>query len=46
MAHRITIMLDEDVFKKLRTIQSKRIAQSTASYSFSRAVNDALRGNL
>lgn len=46
MAQRITIMLDEDIVKKLRMIQSKKLQSTNASYSFSRTVNDMLRKNL
>jgi len=46
MSRRITIVLDDDNIKKLRTIQAKRIKESDKSVSFSRVINDVLRKNL
>jgi len=46
MAKRITIMLEDDLVKKLHEIQAKQIKQSTKSVSFSRVVNEALRKGL
>jgi metal-responsive CopG/Arc/MetJ family transcriptional regulator len=46
MAKRITIILDDDLLKKLHEIQAKQIKQSTKSVSFSRVVNEALRKGL
>ena len=46
MAKRITIILDDDLRKKLHEIQAKLIKQSTKSVSFSRVLNDVLRKNL
>jgi len=43
MSKRVTIMIDEDLDKKLRIRQAKRIQQEQSSYSYSRAVNDTLR---
>jgi hypothetical protein len=43
MSKRVTIVLDDDLIKKLRTIQSKNIAKSKESTSFSGTVNDELR---
>ncbi len=43
MAKRITVVLDDVVAKKLRTIQSKKLAKSAESVSFSRVINDELR---
>jgi len=43
MAKRITVVLDNELVKKLRIIQSKKIAKSRKSLSFSRVVNDELR---
>ena len=40
---RITIGMDDDVVKKLRIIQSKRISKSIEHVSFSSVVNDQLR---
>jgi len=46
MSRRITIVLDDDNIKKLRTIQAKKIKESDKSVSFSRVINDVLRKNL
>ncbi len=43
MSRRITIVLDDDLVKKLRTIQSKKLAKSNKSISFSSVINDELR---
>ncbi len=46
MANRITIMLDDDLVKKLHEIQAKQIKQSTKSISFSHVMNEVLRKGL
>ena len=43
MAKRITIMLEDDLLKKLHEIQAKQIKQTGKSVSFSRVLNDVLR---
>jgi hypothetical protein len=43
MSKRITIVLDDDLVKKLRIIQSKKIAKSEKSISFSKTMNEELR---
>ena len=40
---RVTIMLDDDLNKKLRIKQAITIKDLAEHYSFSRAVNDTLR---
>ncbi len=40
---RITIVLDDEVIKKLRAIQSKKISKLMEHVSFSSLVNDELR---
>ena len=40
---RVTIMIDDDLDKKLRLRQAKMIQQEQSSYSYSRVVNDTLR---
>ena len=42
----VTILIDDDLDKKLRHRQAKKILQEQASYSYSRAVNDTLRKGL
>jgi len=46
MSKRVTIMIDEDLDKKLRIRQSKFIQQEQTSYSYSRVVNEILRKSL
>jgi len=46
MAKRITIMLDDDLVKKLHEIQAKQIKASTKSVSFSRILNEVLHKGL
>ena len=43
MSQRITIVLDDDLVKKLREKQSSLIKKSSTSISFSRVVNETLR---
>ncbi len=46
MGKRVTIMIDDDLDKKLRLRQAKMIQQEQSSYSYSRALNDILRKSL
>ncbi len=46
MAKRVTIMLDNDLDKKLRLLQAKAIQSTTSSVSFSKAINEVLRTSL
>ena len=46
MGKRITIVIDEDLIKKLHEIQAKKIKESTKSVSFSGVVNETLRKSL
>jgi hypothetical protein len=43
MAKRVTIMIDEDLDKKLRIKQAKMIQQEQTSYSYSRIINETIR---
>jgi hypothetical protein len=43
MTKRITICLDDEVVKKLRNIQAKKLIKSEGSISFSKVINDELR---
>jgi len=43
MSKRVTIVIDENLDKKLRLRQAKIIQQEKSAYSYSRVVNDALR---
>jgi len=46
MSKRVTIMIDDDLDKKLRIRQAKMIQQEQSSYSFSRTLNEILRKEL
>ena len=46
MGKRITIVLDDDLLKKLREKQAKLIKESIKSVSFSSVVNQTLRKNI
>ncbi|GBH34824.1 hypothetical protein NZNM25_16150 [Nitrosopumilus zosterae] len=43
MSKRVTIMIDEDLDKKLRLRQAKLIQQEQTSYSYSKVLNESLR---
>jgi len=43
MSKRVTIVLDDDLIKKLRIIQAKKFTKSNTYVSFSGVVNDELR---
>jgi len=43
MSKRVTIVLDDDLDKKLRLRQAKIIQKENASCSFSRVVNNSIR---
>ena len=46
MSKRVTIVLDDNLVKKLRDKQAKLIKESAKSVSFSRVVNEAIRKSL
>ena len=46
MAKRITIMIDDDLDKKLRLLQAKNITKSQKSVSYSRTLNEVLRKSI
>ena len=46
MAKRVTIMLDDDLDRKLRLVQAKAIQSTTSSVSFSGVLNEVLRNSL
>ena len=46
MSKRVTIVIDEDLDKKLRERQAKMIKQENSSYSYSRVLNETLRKTL
>jgi len=43
MGKRVTVVLDDDILKKLHDIQAKLIKDSKAHVSFSGVLNDTLR---
>lgn len=46
MSKRITVMLEDEVIKKLRIIQAKEIKDSSSAVSLSSVINDVLNKNL
>jgi len=46
MGKRVTIVLEDDLLKKLHDIQAKLIKDSKANVSFSAVLNDTLRTGL
>lgn len=46
MAKRITIVMDDDLVKKLHEIQAKKIRESSKSVSFSAVLNECLASEL
>jgi len=46
MSKRVTILIDDNLEKKLRQLQAKRISQKQTSYSYSKVINDLLRKSL
>ena len=43
MSKRVTIMIDDDLYKKLRLRQAKMIQTEQSSYSYSKVINESLR---
>ncbi len=43
MSKRVTIVIDDDLDKKLRVRQAKLIQQTNSSHSYSRVLNETLR---
>jgi hypothetical protein len=43
MSKRVTIMIDDDLDKKLRLRQANLIQQKQSSYSYSKVLNETLR---
>ena len=46
MSKRVTIMIDDDLDKKLRMRQAKLIQQEQSSYSYSRVLNEVIRKSI
>ena len=43
MRKRVTVIIDDDINKKLRSLHGEKIKKSQSSISFSDVVNDILR---
>ena len=46
MSKRVTILIDDEVDKKLRILQAKEIQSTFSSVSFSETINKILKNNL
>jgi hypothetical protein len=46
MSKRITVILDDDLVKKLHEMQAKLIRENTKSVSFSSVLNQTIRASL
>ncbi|MDF2423121.1 MAG: hypothetical protein OPY08_05975 [Nitrosopumilus sp.] len=46
MAKRVTIVIDDDLDKKMRAIQAKRIQTTNSSESYSKVINELLQKSL
>ena len=46
MSRRVTVVIDEDLDKKIRLRQAKLIRQEQSSYSYSRVLNETIRKGL
>ena len=46
MKKRLTVMIDDDNYKKLRALQVEMIVQSEGTVSFSKVINEILRKGL
>ena len=46
MSKRVTIMVSDDLDKKIRMLQAKRIQQEQSSISYSQVFNEQLRKGL
>jgi len=46
MGKRITVVLDDDLVKKLRLLQAKQIKETASAASFSKIINGVLQKSL
>lgn len=46
MSKRVTIMIEDDLDKKLRLLQAKMIQQSSSAVSYSSVMNEVLKRRL
>ena len=45
-AKRITVLMDDDLDKKLRLMQARQISKTNSSVSYSKVINQTLRAQL
>ncbi len=45
-SRRVTIMIEDELDKKLRLLQAKKIIKYQATYSYSKVINELLRTQL
>jgi hypothetical protein len=45
MSKRVTVVLDDNIIKKLRILQAKKIKKTSKSVSFSSVIHDVLSEN-
>ena len=43
MAKRVTIMIEDELDKKIRIHQAKKMQKENATYSYSKAINEILK---
>lgn len=43
MGKRVTIVIDDDIYEKLRKIQAKKIQNTASAVSFSSVINESLK---
>lgn len=43
MAKRVTIMIDDELDKKIRVHQAKKMQKENTTYSYSKAINEILK---
>ncbi|MCV0392156.1 MAG: hypothetical protein K5790_02550 [Nitrosopumilus sp.] len=43
MTRRVTIMIEDELDKKIRLFQAKKMQKQNSTYSYSRAVNDIIK---
>lgn len=43
MAKRVTIMIDDELDKKIRIHQAKKMQKENTTYSYSKAINEILK---
>ena len=46
MSRRVTVVMADDNYKKLRSLQSKLIGKTQGSYSFSKVLNEIIKKGL